>query len=542
VYSLFINTMEHNHFIDTASSSNPTHLLAFASGRSGVGKTCVITNVAAAMVRRGVNVCILDADKGQNNVNTLLGLRPEYTLDHVLSGEKTVDDVLLKTTEGIAVLPGASAIADLATGNIDKLRRLSNALAELEKSYDFFLIDTATGIGDSIVGLIEATPTTFLIVTPEPATLNDAFSLLKLLNAKGYRGRLRVVVNQAIDYPIASETYRRFANAVEKHLQLNVEYGGFIARDDNVPRSVALQVPVIDLAADSPASRCLYALTDNVLKYIGHNDTPVGLSDYCQTLQKGNAPTFPDIDDAFGIPLATATKPTALDFEHLALQLAGAVNSTDADRTRIDRALSDLIDAYVRRFERFPAPARQWFFRWLETEEYSAARLLELTATLEALHMARHRKPLFTLEDSVARLVAQCQGSQQRFKALIDHLRAAFRQAFKTDVIDARREVLAVIKSEDFSEARFEALLSELREAHRQRFGHAYRGQSERLIESTLNALSGMDAEEQRIRQQIDALMESFHHLITRRDTLLNQLTDGQDDEARPASRSVGDS
>lgn len=532
VAPLLIETMEQINLTGIDDTHHaPSHLLAFASGRGGVGKSSVIVNMASAMVRRGGRVCIFDADNRVSGISNLLGLRPSHTLDHVLIGEKTVNEVLITTCEGFAVLPGASAITELTLGDAARVQRLSYALSRLEEDYDFFLIDTASGMADSIIALIDAAPTTFLVVTPEPTALNDAFSLLKRLNAKAYQGRLRVLVNQAVDYPIATETYRRFATAVEKHLDLTVEYGGFVARDDNVPRAVALQVPVVDLAADSPASRCLFALADNVLKYIGQGNASIGLRDYCRKLQIDRPADALHIDNAITDQRAVAKVSDTSGFDKLASQLLSAINNPDIERPRLDRAVSEWMDAYLTRFDRFPSPVRQWFFRWLETEDYSASRLLELTATLEALHMSRHQKPLFTLEDSVARLIAQCQGSQHRFKALIAHLRTAFRQSFKSDPVDIRREVVAAIKNDDFTEERFEALMSDLRDAYQQRFGRPYQGHSELLVESTADALAKMETEERRIKQQLDGLVEHFHHLAARRDALLSALASPHNDD-----------
>lgn len=514
----------------THTSLHRAHVLVFTSGKGGVGKTCITTNVAAAMAQRGSRVCIFDADTGLANINILLGLRPEFTLEHVLNGEKSIHEIVLKTAQGVAVVPGASGIAECANLDAAKVARLCLALTELEAEYDYFLIDTAAGIADSVLQFIESAPFTFLVITSEPTSLTDAFSLLKLLNARNYSGRVRVVVNLANDYPAATETYRRFVTAVDKYLSLSVEYGGFIARDDHVPKSVALQMPVIDLAGSSPASRCLYALADNVLKYIGAEEAETGLADFWNNLLADTATAQEELPELVaqttGEPASQMT--VELSFSQLSDSLLLAVQNRSADAEQLDNLITDLAAKHLEQYGRFPAALQPLLFRWLEAEDYPATQLLELTTTLEALYMARHQQPLFSLEGAAARLVAQCQGSETRLRDIVQHLRAAYRQSFKQDVFDAQQEILDSIQKADFTEEQFEQLLLQQRLAFEKRFNRSYKGQSEMLLESSTHVLTAISKDEEKLQLEITRLSENFQQLSLRRDALLRTLNNQQ--------------
>jgi flagellar biosynthesis protein FlhG len=159
-------------------------VVVFTSGKGGVGKTSVTCNVATAMVQRGAKVCVFDASAGMSNITSMLGLRSECSLEHILNGEKSIQEVMIKTPQGVTIIPDAAAITDYANLNDDAIKRLCNALVELEKTYDFFLIDTATGVSDSVLQFIESAPYTFLLVTPDPTSLTDGFTLLKSLNSR----------------------------------------------------------------------------------------------------------------------------------------------------------------------------------------------------------------------------------------------------------------------------------------------------------------------------------------------------------------------
>lgn len=513
-----------------------SHVLAFTSGKGGVGKTCVTTNVAAAMAQRGARVCIFDADTGLANINILLGLRPEFTLEHVLNGEKTIHDVVITTAEGIAVVPGASGIAECANIGGQEAKRLVDALRELEAEYDFILIDTAAGVSDSVLQFIESAPCAFLVITSEPTSLTDAFSLLKLLNGRGYGGRLRIIVNLAADYPGATETYRRFASAVEKYLQLKVEYGGFVARDENVPRSVALQLPVVELIANSPASRCMYALADNVLKYIGSEEVASGLADYWSSqlaeaeLREAVGSSGFDylLDKEMAEPPANQALQAILPSPDLPQKLLAALRSQNLPQEQAENFISQFVSAFVEQYGGFPQSFRQLLYRWLEAENYAAPRLLELVTTLEALYLSRYQQPLFNLEDSAARLVAQTQGDETKLRELLQQLRASYRQSFHADAFDAQQEILDAMRQDEYTEERFAELMQVLREGFQNRFYKPYQGQSELLLETTAEALQSMAIAEKQMQSELEVLSQSFQQLTAHRDALLAAINNAQ--------------
>jgi len=526
-----------------ASDTKPAHVLVFTSGKGGVGKTCITTNVATAMAQKGARVCVFDADTGLANINILLDLKPDFTLEHVLNGSKTIQDIVIKTSQGVAVVPGASGVTELANMPVDKVKRLCSALTELETEYDYFLIDTAAGIAENVLQFIQSAPYTFLLITPEPTSLTDAFSLLKLLNSRGYEGRIRIIVNMAADYPQATETYRRFAAAVDKYLELKVEYGGFVARDDAFPKSVVRQSPIVELAGNSPASRCLLALADNVLKHIGTEDNGTGLAGYWQNFlvdeAGGNNELQVDFaaEDVRGIEslpgetreeLPVVETSRIQSVEELFNALLTAIKKQSPDRDEVEVFIENFVETFVERFGNFPQVFRPLMFRWLESENYAAPRLQELVGTLEALYVVKHQQSMFSLESSVARLVAQCQNSDTQMRELVDQLRSAYRQAFREDVFDARQEMLDAIRKDDFSEEDFQQFLESLSQAFEGRFKRPYRGQSDLLLESTAETLTSMEDDEKKLKDQIDSLNNDFQQLNARREALLAAITHGQ--------------
>jgi MinD-like ATPase involved in chromosome partitioning or flagellar assembly len=251
-------------------------VIAIASGKGGVGKTNITTNLGIALSSRGNRVCIFDADTSLANINIVLGLRPEFTLEHFLENRKALDDIMAEGPRGLKVIPAASGIADYANLSTEKQQKLLGALTQLESQFDYLLIDTAAGIGNDVLSFVESAQHSIIVISPEPTSLTDAFSLIKVLSKRGYKRTIYIIVNMVIDRGNSMEVYNRFEKAVKKYLDIDVHYLGYVALDESIIASIHLQQPVLTAKPEAPASRCFHAIARNLSKQIINSaDTPV---------------------------------------------------------------------------------------------------------------------------------------------------------------------------------------------------------------------------------------------------------------------------
>lgn len=259
---------------DRTPSSHP-RVLAVTSGKGGVGKTSIAVNLGITLARAGRRVCILDADTGLANVNILLGLHPQRGLAEVLAGECSVEDVLFEGPHGLKVIPGASGIRNCVELSAARQRRLVTELARIEPLFDDLILDTAAGIGDTTLDFVAAGHQVLLVITPEPTSLTDAFSLLKVA-LRRHPLDCQVVVNMVADISEARAVYQRFGGAVEKYLGITVGFLGFIQRDESLRAAVTLQHPVAMFSEHDPSVRPFQRLAQalNDLPWDTSNRTP----------------------------------------------------------------------------------------------------------------------------------------------------------------------------------------------------------------------------------------------------------------------------
>lgn len=256
----------------TRRAEKHARTLAITSGKGGVGKSNVATNLAVTLAQKGARVCIFDADTNLANANILMGLTPQYSIHDVLSGLKTIDEVMVKGPGNVTIVPAASGIAEADDFDDAQKNRLLQALETLEKRFDYLLIDTAAGINENVIRFLRSAESILLVISTEPTSLTDAFALLRVLKRSGYKRVTHVLVNMAINFGNGMEVFKRFDGAVKKYLKLPLNFIGYITDDIAVRDSIRQQCPVVLFRPDSLASRCFSNIERVLLSHLSNND------------------------------------------------------------------------------------------------------------------------------------------------------------------------------------------------------------------------------------------------------------------------------
>jgi len=246
-------------------SSNSARAIAVASGKGGVGKTSLVANLGAALARRGKKVTALDADLGLANLDILLNLNPPRNLGHVFRGEAKAEKIVVEALPGFKVIPGASGIQALADLGSARRRELLNEIAPLTDGQDFILIDAAAGIGRNVIEMCLAAKEVLVVANAEPASLTDAYGLIKILWGRASETEVRLVVNSADDAAHAKAVHSKLNGVTSKFLSREINYLGHIVKDERVGMAALRQTPFVVAYPRSPAAKCLEVLADSLL-------------------------------------------------------------------------------------------------------------------------------------------------------------------------------------------------------------------------------------------------------------------------------------
>jgi flagellar biosynthesis protein FlhG len=221
--------------------------------------------MALHLAALGRRTCLFDADLGLANVTILLGLNPERTLADVIVNNHSLKDIIIRDYEGIDIIPGSSGVDKMADLQKDQLKELIHSFSELD-GYDFLLLDTSAGISRNVISFCLACSEVVVIITPEPTSITDAYALLKVISLNGFKGTVKVVVNQFNNEEVAKRVYLRFKETVEKYLPIGIIALGTVIKDHRVAEAVEKQKPLLSLYPDSPASNGIKDITRHLLQ------------------------------------------------------------------------------------------------------------------------------------------------------------------------------------------------------------------------------------------------------------------------------------
>ncbi|MBI5182756.1 MAG: MinD/ParA family protein [Nitrospinae bacterium] len=243
-----------------------TRVITVTSGKGGVGKTNISTNLAYAFTQIGKKVYIFDADLGLANINVLLGVNPEYDLQHVILGDKELKDIIIDGPGGMKIIPASSGVQQLAELSAEERERLLSKLnsLNLEGEADILLIDTSAGISSNVTSFVLASEEVIIIVTPEPTSLTDAYAMIKVIVSKNFKGDIKILLNQVSTEAESKKIFQKLAHTVKKFLKIDIESLGYILIDKNMTEAVKQQRLFLSLYPSSPASRCITNLANHI--------------------------------------------------------------------------------------------------------------------------------------------------------------------------------------------------------------------------------------------------------------------------------------
>lgn len=248
-------------------TNNQVKVVAVTGGKGGVGKTNVTLNLAVSLAKKGKRVLILDADLGLANVDVLLGIRVAKNLSHVLSGECTLDEVIVTGPEGVMIVPATSGTQSMVELTDVEHAGLIQAFSTLQTPVDMLLIDTAAGISNMVVSFAQAAQDVIMVVCDEPTSITDAYALIKILSKQNGVYRFKIVANMVRSLREGQNLFSKLTRVTDRFLDASLELVACIPFDGNVRQAVRKQKVVVQAFPKTPASLALNALANRVCEW-----------------------------------------------------------------------------------------------------------------------------------------------------------------------------------------------------------------------------------------------------------------------------------
>lgn len=221
-------------------------VIAVTSGKGGVGKTNVVGNLAIAFSQLNKKVMIFDGDLGLANIDVLMGIRSKSHIQHVISGQKSLAEIIETGPENVKIIPGGSGLQKLSNLSEGERLLLLNEFDEIDQDVDIFLIDTGAGISTNITYLNMAAEERIVISTPEPTSITDAYALIKVMHKEYGTKDFQLLVNMVRSQREAEAVFNHFHSNLSRYLSdIQLVYLGYISKDEHILKSVRKQKPVV---------------------------------------------------------------------------------------------------------------------------------------------------------------------------------------------------------------------------------------------------------------------------------------------------------
>ncbi|WP_447971120.1 P-loop NTPase [Nitrospira sp. M1] len=291
-------------------------IISIASGKGGVGKSVIASNLALQFSRQGQKVVLVDLDIGGANLHILFGnLSPSPTLSDFLERQIDSLDSVVHTipwAQGLGYIPGTGNT--LVGGNLlhSKKLRLLRHLKNLDA--DIVILDCAPGTNYHTLDFFLAADVHVTIATPDPTSVIEVYRFMKLAAIRKVMTHLSIRLHGEIRQSLVNQEFSNIQEVLEaftptheaqktealailktfdpffilnrannrhkfstsslqqvllKFLGTELVVLGEIPHDDVVTHSIRNYLPVIDWAPHSPASIALmqtfYALQQRIL-------------------------------------------------------------------------------------------------------------------------------------------------------------------------------------------------------------------------------------------------------------------------------------
>jgi len=236
------------------SAPEPVLVIAVTGGKGGVGKSTVAVNLATAMSAAGKRVLLLDGDLGLANIDVMLGLSPRHTLAQLIDGTCTLDEIIVDAPQGFQVVPAASGVANMANMTVTQHLNIVQAFSSLSTRLDVLIVDTAAGISHGVLQFSQAAQQVLVVVCDEPASITDAYALIKVLSRNHGVREFQVVANMTRTAGEGAALFKKLERVAARFLDVILNYVGEVPEDPYLKRAIREQRPVTDAYPASPAA------------------------------------------------------------------------------------------------------------------------------------------------------------------------------------------------------------------------------------------------------------------------------------------------
>lgn len=215
-------------------------IITITSGKGGVGKSSIVSNMAYLLGTKDMSTCILDADLALGNIDIMFGMVPKFNIKDLLEGKKAISEIMMEGPCGIKIIPATSGVSEFSSLSEEERELILSSFRGLP-DYDFLLVDTSAGISSNVIYFNAISEAIVVVVTPDPASITDSYAVIKVLSKKTGRKDFNIIINMVKNEEEALDIFRKLTTVTDRFLDVYLEFYGYIPMDNNIGLAVKRQ-------------------------------------------------------------------------------------------------------------------------------------------------------------------------------------------------------------------------------------------------------------------------------------------------------------
>ena len=239
-------------------------IIAVTSGKGGVGKSSIVSNMAYVLSSMGELTYIFDADLSLGNIDVMFGMVPKFNVKDLIEGKKHITDVVAEGPFGIKIIPATSGVAEFSNLSMEERQILLSSFREIPE-YDFLIVDTSAGLSSNVVYFNAISEDVFIVITPDPASLTDSYAVVKALRSKTGQKTFNIIANLVKDEKEGIEIFKKIVTVADRFLDVYLNFFGYIPTDNNISLATKKQKLWAEHFPQSSATKALTKICDRLV-------------------------------------------------------------------------------------------------------------------------------------------------------------------------------------------------------------------------------------------------------------------------------------
>jgi len=239
-------------------------VVSFASGKGGVGKTSLVSNLGVLNAQAGKKTLLIDADWSLGKLGIVLGARPRWTIDSVLQGKISLQEAIEPVRENLCLLGSPTGMMGFEELSEPMRNQLYFDLDTVVSDYDTVFLDHSSGIHWGVLQFASASHQHVIVTTSEPTSYTDAYAIMKILTKRFSIRNFGLVVTMSDSIQQSEGIIHRFKDVVHSHLDVRLEVLDIIQRETKLSEAIISQSPFVEKFPSHPLTSRLGVLLDKI--------------------------------------------------------------------------------------------------------------------------------------------------------------------------------------------------------------------------------------------------------------------------------------